>query len=154
MFIALLLGGLTAFFGVSGSTDRFQEAMEAWHRAVKKSVDDNERRDKALVIVESTADSLVAEEQELIRAYETFLAADRRFDASEADYELNAVRTENIWREVDRMLLEKREALHSLLTDAEWQAVLVRVGKASAKMEKQISRQLRKVEKNEHSTVP
>ncbi len=121
--------------------------MDAWQRAVRKSVDDDVRRDKALEIVASAGETLKEREAELARAYAAFEMTDRRYVASEAEYELDAERTEAVWREVDQMLIEKRELLRHLLTDVEWQAVLVRVGKASAKMEQKIRKQLRKGER-------
>lgn len=143
MIIALLLSGF-AFFGLTGNGDQFEDTMKMWHRAVKKSVDDDVRRDEALLIVDSAASALQKKETALVTAYETFLSVNRQYGASEAEYELAAERTEVVWRETDRILLEKRAALRRLLTDEEWKAVLGRIGEASLKWEKAIQKKLRK----------
>ena len=147
MIIALLLGGF-AFFGLSGNTDYFEDTLAMWHRAVKKSVDDDTRRETALQLVESTKDAVKEKERILSISYRTLSSIDQRYGASEAEYELAAERIEGAWRAVDSLLLENRAALRQLLTPAEWNEVVRRIDKASGKMAKAIQKKLDKGDKS------
>ena len=140
MIAALIIGGLAAAFGFGGAEDHFETAMDAWHKAVKRSVDDRDRRDQALAVVDSARKLLETEETALLAEYRAFQKADERYETAEAEYELAAERTADAWHDLDLKLAEKRAEVRRLLTDEEWTAVLARIEEMSAKLEKRIQK--------------
>ena len=143
MIALLIVGGLAAAFGFGGAADHFETAMDAWHKAVKRSVDDRDCRDQALAIIASARTLIETEEKALRTEYRAFQKADERYETAEAEYELAAERTADAWHDLDKKLAEKRAEVRRLLTDEEWAEVSARINKMSDKMEKRLRKKIK-----------
>ena len=130
MFWSLLIMTIIAVAGgASMGIEQVEDGINAWEDAVKKSVEDDAKKDEAVAFVEDVRKQMAERRAKLGDALSKYLKIEAKYGATTDEVD-SAIETLNaIWTEQERWLIDKRFELKEMLTDKEWEAALTYVDK-------------------------
>ena len=125
---------VTAGLGVPGDTpEHYKHALKNWKTAIIDHVEDEDREEQALVVLQSAAETVTKSREELDGLREQLYEVDTRYNATLEDYELLVTSFNALWRNTDRDLIARRFGLQDVLTEQEWLACLSAINDATSK---------------------
>jgi hypothetical protein len=127
MFTALMVVLAGAIFGsmIGGpGIDQVGSTMDAWKKAAKASVEDDQKEDEALALLEKVKAEMPTHNAALADAVSKYLKIDANYSATAEDYEAAIVEVNNSWTQQETWLVDQRFALQALMTDSEWNKAL------------------------------
>jgi len=122
MFTALITALAAVLLGplLAGNTDHAGDTIKAWRDATKDVVEDDQKKEEALALIDKTLEELEGRKATFGTAFAKYQSLNANYDATMEDYEAGIVALNKVWSEQDRWLIDRRFALQALMTPEEF----------------------------------
>ncbi len=150
----------TAGLGLPGDTpEHYKTSLKNWKLAIIEHVEDEDREEKALEIIDSAATNLITAREELVLVSRQLMEVDSRYNATMREYEDIITSVNALWRKADNTLITKRFEMQETLTEEEWLLCMGYIQKATSKLKVKMGKKVdqdtekraRQIEKLEQS---
>ena len=140
---------VTAGLGLPGDTPaHYRQALKNWKTAIIDHVEDEEREEQALAILDSAVSVVRESRKEIDGLRGQLYEVDTRYDATLADYEEVITSADALLKKTDHDLIAQRFELQKALTEQEWLTCLSAIHDATSKYLDKMTKKIEKDEKN------
>jgi hypothetical protein len=147
--LILLIAGASAAGAAAGNAplDTWTAVLNAWEKAIKTAVEDDAGKETALNTLEEARGKLASSRMAQGEALQGLFEIDGRYKATVEDYEPAIAKLNEIWRQADKEMLDRRFKVKEMLPETEWKAVLEVMKKKTKGIQKDVDKAVEKSKK-------
>jgi len=142
LFVGLLIGGASG-----GGQEIMFSTLDHWESSIKKHVDDDQRKEKALSLIEQAKKDILKYEEPVSKKLTVYYKDDNDYITTLEQYKNDLLAVNKKWKHVDKWMLDLRYEMKDLLSTEEFYKVIGRVQNRSDEMLKDKEKSIAKAEK-------